>query len=147
MRKYIVITICVALLGLHTATAIAQEKKEGCNPSSCGPGDTKKGEAKAITSMRSDLQSVIDKMAKSDKGFSHQVTTLQIEAGATDDESLLFIYQSASFVRTELTTKLPTDQLLPVLKETPTKPSTNKQQLVASLQKEIKALTTQVDKL
>ncbi len=86
-------------------------------------------------------------MAKSDKGFSQDVTGLQLEAGTNDDESLLFIYQSATLVRTELTTKLQADQLLPVMKEISMKPSANKQQLVASLQKEIKALSTQVDKL
>jgi hypothetical protein len=145
MRKYIAITIWVALLGLNAGTVIAQEKKAGCNPSSCGPGDTKTAEAKVITSMRSDLQSVIDKMAKSGKGFSQEVTNLQIEAGATDDESLLLIYQSAAFIKTELAAKLRTDELLP--RETTTKPAANKQQLVASLQKEIKALITQVDKL
>jgi hypothetical protein len=146
MRKYIAIAIWVALF-FNAATLVAQEKKQGCNPSSCGPGDTKTGEAKVITSMRSDLQSVIDKMAKSDKGFSQNVTGLQIESGANDDESLLFIYQSASLVRTELITKLQADQVLPVLKETSIQPSANKQQLVASLQKEIKLLVTQADKL
>ena len=144
MKKYIVIAIWVTVL-FNAATLVAQEKKPGCNPSSCGPGDTKTGEAKVITSMRSDLQSVIDKMAKSGKGFSQDVTNLQIEAGANDDESLLLIYQSATFIKTELASKLQADELL--LTETTMKPATNKQQLVASLQKEIKALITQVDKL
>ena len=144
MKKYIVIAISVTVL-FNAATLVAQEKKPGCNPSSCGPGDTKTGEAKVITSMRSDLQSVIDKMAKSGKGFSQDVTNLQIEAGANDDESLLLIYQSATFIKTELASKLQADELL--LTETTMKPATNKQQLVASLQKEIKALITQVDKL
>jgi hypothetical protein len=147
MRKYIAIALWVAFFSFNAATVVAQEMKADCNPSSCGPGDTKKGEAKVITSMRRDLQAVIDKMAKSDKGFSQDVTGLQLEAGTNDDESLLFIYQSATLVRTELTTKLQADQLLPVMKEISMKPSANKQQLVASLQKEIKAFSTQVDKL
>lgn len=147
MRKYIAIAFSLTLAFFCTVTATAQEKKAGCSPSACGPGDTKKGEAKVITSMRSDLQAVIDKMAKTSNGFSEDVTGLRIESGANDDESLLFIYQSASIVKNELASKLQADQLLQALKEPSIQPSANKQQLVASLQKEIMLLTSQVDKL
>jgi hypothetical protein len=137
----------IVLISLLALTAVAQEQKPGCNPSSCGPGDTKKSEAKVITTMRNDLQLVITKMAKANKGFNQNVTGLQISAGSTDDESLLFIYQSSAAVKAELISKLASNQVLPALRENATQPLTSKQQMVASLQGEIELLTTQVEKL
>ena len=139
--------ILVALTALAVGAFAQSESKASCSPQACGPAGTKTEEAKAITGMRSDLQTVLTKLAKSDAGVDEQLTGTEISKGSSDDESLLYIYQSAFAVHSELISKVPSDKILPELKNHNLQPSANKQQLVATLRKEIRLLNDQVDKL
>ena len=118
-----------------------------CEKTSCGPEGTKKSEAKVITSLRSDLQSVIDKMSKSSVAFDKELAQMTIAQGASDDESLLFISQAASSIRYELTSKLEPGQQVASLRDFRPKNFSTKAQMVSALKKEISVLADQAEKL
>jgi hypothetical protein len=145
MKKTLIFFLVAMVMGV--AMELNAQTKPGCNPSSCGPSGTKTEEAKAITDMRQDLQVVISKLAKSGTTINEQIIATQISQGSTDDESLLYIYQTAFSLHTELIAKVNAAKLLPELKSNTLQPSSNKQQLVANLKKEIKLLADQVEKL
>jgi hypothetical protein len=121
--------------------------KPACDKTSCGPEGTKTAEAKSITTLRSDLETVITKMAKSTVPFDKNVSSMKITKGSTDDECLLYISQAATSVRHELVSKLEPSKLIPSLKKYEPIIASNKQQMMASLKKEIEVLADQADKL
>lgn len=141
--------ISIIALSLVFLGAVSASAQSSCSTSAqaCGPSGTKTEEAKVITSMRSDLQTVIGKLAKSNTGLSTQITNVEISQGTNDDESLLFIYQTAFAVHAELVANTDPGKLIPELKKQNLQPSSNKRQLVASLKKEIKLLEDQAEKL
>jgi hypothetical protein len=118
-----------------------------CEKKSCGPEGTKKAEAAVITTMRSDLQTVITKMSKSSFAFDKQVAEMKLEKGASDDESLLFISQAATALRYELLNKIESSKLIASLKNYKPGTFSTKQQMVSALKKEIQILATQAEKL
>ena len=125
----------------------AQSCPQTCDKKSCGPEGTKKEEAAVITSMRSDLQTVITKMSHSSWAFDLQVKEMSIEKGASDDESLLYISQAATSIRYELLTKVEPSKVVASLKDFKPSSSSTKQQMVANLKKEIQLLAVQAEKL
>ena len=135
------------ILALPSYASHAQSCQPTCDKTSCGPDGTKKQEAVVITTMRSDLQTVITKMSKSSLAFDNHLKGMTIEKGTSDDESLLYISQVASSIRYEFLNKIESSRLVANLKDY--KPSTfsTKQQMVASLKKEIQLLAAQADKL
>lgn len=140
-KRFLIFSFFVLL----TVAAFGQsESKASCNPQSCGPGGTKTEEAKVIKKMRSDLGVAISKLTKFG-ALNEQMANMEISIGANDDESLLFIYQSVVSIHSELVRKFPSDKLLPELKNHVLQPSSNKQQLVASVKKEIKLLNDQAE--
>ncbi len=143
MKKLIVLII----VAVSSFGAYSQSCAQTCDKKSCGPEGTKKEEAAVITSMRTDLQSVIAKMSKSSLAFDNQLKEMTIEKGTSDDESLLFISQAATSIRYELLNKLESSRLVTSLKSFKPSPSSNKQQMVANLKKEIQVLATQAENL
>lgn len=139
MKKLLLLLLIAVAPGL----ALAQS----CDKSSCGPAGTKKDEAKAITTMRSDLLTVATKMSKSSVNFDMNVSEMKIEKGATDDESLLYISQAATAIRYELINKVESSKLIASLKEYKPLRAGSKQQMVSNLKNEIELLATQADKL
>ena len=139
----------VAILLLISAVAYAQS----CAPSSCaattacGPGNTKKGEAKAITELRSSLQEIINGYSASRYAENSTLSNIKLEAGASDDESLLYLVQVSNALRSELATKLPQDVVHKDIKDYQAKPALNKQQLVSVLKTDIKLFRDQIAKL
>lgn len=143
MKKLIVlILVAISSFGVYS-----QSYAQTCDKKSCGPEGTKKDEAAVITTMRTDLQTVITKMSKSPHSFDDQLKDMTIEKGASDDESLLFIAQAATSIRYELLNKLEQSQLTASLKDYRPSASSNKQQMVANLKKEIQLLAVQAEKL
>lgn len=120
---------------------------QSCDKKSCGPEGTKKEEAAVISSMRTDLQTVINKMSTSSVAFDQQVKDMEIEKGSSDDESLLFISQAATTIRFELLSKVESSRIVSSLKEFRPVAATTKQQMVVNLKNEIEALAMQVGKL
>lgn len=118
-----------------------------CEKTACGPEGTKKEEAVVIITLRTDLQSVITRMAQSSLSFDKQVSELKITKGSSDDESLLFISQAATSVRYELLSKVTPSKLVSPLKEYKPGTFSTKQQMVSGLKKEIQLLASQVEKL
>jgi hypothetical protein len=115
--------------------------------SSCGPEGTKKAEAAVITTMRTDLQTVLTKMSESSLAFDQQVKGMTIEKGTTDDESLLYLSQAATTIRFELLNKVEPSKMTATLKDFKPGAATTKQQMVANLKKEIQLLATQAEML
>ena len=72
---------------------------------------------------------------------------MKIAKGSTDDESLLFISQAVTSIRYELTSKVETSKQIASIQKYEPSVVSNKQQMVASLQKEIEILANQADKL
>lgn len=138
--------ILIALTGISYLSH-AQAEAKSCDKSSCGPEGTKKGEAAVITTMRSDLETVIAKMSKSSVSFDKTVAEMKIAKGATDDECLLFISQAASTVRYELVSKIESSKLIASLKDYKPANFSTKQQMVSALKKEIQILASQAEKL
>ena len=148
MKK--LLTLVVIAIAPYFASA------QSCTPScdktcdkktSCGPEGTKKAEAAVITTMRTDLQTVITKMSESSLAFDQQVRGMTIEKGTTDDESLLYLSQAATTIRFELLNKVESSKMTASLKDFKPGTAANKQQMVANLKKEIQVLTTQAEKL
>ena len=146
MKKYYIIAAYLITMFLGFPIEIFAQEKPSCSPKSCGPENTKTAEAKVITNMRNDLQTAIGALDKTDVDLSEQLTNRQIAKGSSDDESLLIIYQTVISVRSELTSKIESEKILPALKE-PLMPTSNKQQLVANLKTEIKLLAEQASQL
>jgi hypothetical protein len=143
MKKLIVLVLLVVC---HFAI-YSQSCAQSCDKKSCGPEGTKKEEAAVISSMRSDLQTVITKMSRSSFSFDNQLKEMTIEKGASDDESLLYISQAATSIRYELISKIEPSKILASLKDYKPSASSTKQQMVANLKKEIHLLTAQAEKL
>lgn len=155
MKKLIVLIILAVSSSVSYAQSCAQSCKQPCtepctktcDKKSCGPEGTKKEEAAVITTLRSDLQTVIEKASKSSVAFDNQLKELTIEKGANDEESLLYISQVASSIRNEFLNKLESAKLVASLKDYKPSPSSTRQQMVANLKKEIQLLATQAEKL
>jgi hypothetical protein len=147
MKKILILLFVAALPYFSYAQSCSPSTGAACDKTSCGPEGTKKGEAKVITSLRTDLQSVINKMSKSAAGFDKEVAEMTIAQGTNDDESLLFISQAASFIRAELTSKLDDAKLIASLREFKPKIFSTKQQMVSALKKEVEVLANQAEKL
>lgn len=135
------------LFALCSFAAYSQSCAQSCNKKSCGPEGTKKEEAAVISTMRSDLQTVITKMSKSSFAFDNQLKEMTIEKGASDEESLLYISQAATSIRYELLNKVESSKLVASLKEYKPSASSTKKQMVANLKKEIQLLAAQAEKL
>ena len=127
--------------------AWGQSCAQTCDKKACGPEGTKKEEAAVITTLRSDLQMVINKMSKSSVSFDKQVAEMKIAKGNTDDESLLFISQAMTTIRYELLDKIESSKLLTSLREYKPANFSTKQQMVSALKKEIQLLVNQAEKL
>jgi hypothetical protein len=143
MKKLLMFTV----LMLSSYLMSAQSCAKTCDAKSCGPEGTKKEEAAVITTMRSDLQTVITKISKSSIAIDPQIKELTIEKGGTDDESLFFISQAVTSIRYELLSKIEPSKLVASLKEFKPSASSNKQQMVANLKKEIQLLASQAERL
>jgi hypothetical protein len=139
MKKFFIL---VALTGISFLSAA-----QACDKTACGPEGTKKEEAVAITTLRTDLQSVISRMSQSSLSFDKGISEMKITKGASDDESLLFISQAVTSVRYELLNKLESSKLISSLKEYKPAPFSTKQQMVSGLKKEIQLLASQAEKL
>jgi hypothetical protein len=139
MKKIIIL---IALTGI-SSFSVAQS----CDKKSCGPEGTKTEEARVISSLRADLQAVVNKMSQSGISFEREISQMEITKGANDDESLLFISQAASAIRYELLNKVEPTKITSQLKEYKPGNLSSKQKLVSSLQKEIKILANQADKI
>ncbi len=132
----------IALTGI-SCLSVAQS----CDKKSCGPEGTKKEEAAVITTLRTDLQSVVARMSQSGISFDKEIAQMEIVKGTSDDESLLYISQAASTIRYELLNKVESSKLVSSLKDYKPGSVSSKQKMVASLQKEIQILASQADKL
>jgi hypothetical protein len=143
MKKLLIL----AFLTMSAYVTFAQSCAPSCDKTSCGPEGTKKEEAAVITTMRSDLQTVITKMSNSSWAFDKQVKEMSIGKGASDDESLFYISQAATAVRFELLSKVEPTRVTASLKDFKPTASPTKQQMVANLKKEIQLLAVQADKL
>jgi hypothetical protein len=139
MKKLITL---IALTGLSYFSF-----SQSCDKKSCGPEGTKTEEARVITSLRADLQAVVNKMSQSSVSFEKEISQMEITKGANDDESLLFISQAASTIRYELLSKVEPAKIISSLKEYKPANSSSKQKMVSSLQKEIQILASQADKI
>ena len=123
------------------------QSKSGCEPKSCGPDNTKISEARVVTELRSELQSVITSMAGSSVLFSPVVTSFEIARGSSDDESVLFIAQAAAFVRAEFVKSLPVGTLMAEVRDFRPVPASTKQELLLNLKAEVQLLTEQASKI
>jgi hypothetical protein len=139
--------IALFVLSLSSYVISAQSCAQTCDKKSCGPEGTKKEEAAVIKTMRTDLQTVVAKMAKSNLAFDSQVKDMTIEKGENDDESLLFLSQAATTIRYELLNKLERSKVVGPLKEFKPGAASSKQQMVANLKKEIQVLASQAEQL
>ena len=136
--KKILILFALAALPYFTNAQSCQPCPPGCDKKSCCV-DPKKCEAKSITCLRSDLQSVINKMAKSSLGFNKQVVEMTIAPGETEDESLQLISQAASSIRHEL-------ESTNGLRGSRLKSSSGTDLTVAALKKEVKVLVNHAER-
>ena len=145
MKKMLILLVLV----LNAAGAHSQigAPKPGCDKTACGPEGTKKGEAVAITTLRSDLQKVMTSMAQSGVGFDKELVEATIAAGATDEESLLFISQVATAIRQEMIERIKPSALTAELKSYRPALATNRQQLMLALRQEVQLLSNQLNAL
>jgi len=143
MKKLLIL----AFLTMSAYVTSAQSCAPTCDKKSCGPEGTKKEEAAVITTMRSDLQTVITKMSNSSWAFDKQLKEMSIEKGANDDESLFYISQAATSIRYELLSKVEPSKVTASLKDFKPSASSTKQQMVANLKKEIQLIAVQAGKL
>ena len=146
MRKLFIL-IAIAGLPLLSYAQCDKNGKASCDKASCGPEGTKKGEARVITTLRSDLQGVINKMSTSSVAFDKQISEMKVVQGSSDDESLLFISQAVNSVRYEFLKKVEPSKLVASLQEYKPSSFATKQQMVSALKKEIDMLVSQAEKL
>ena len=144
MKKLFVLILFTLVLQFAWAQSC---DPKSCEKKSCGPEGTKKEEAAVITTMRTDVETVLAKMSQSKVSFDRQVAEMKIEKGQSDDESLLYISQAVTTIRYELMAKLETSKQIGALKNYKPASSASKQQMVASLKKEIQVLTSQAENL
>ena len=135
------------LFSLPLQFSWAQSCPPSCDKTSCGPEGTKKAEAAVITTMRTEVQTVLTKMSQSKIAFDKHVANMKLEKGETDDESLLFLSQAVTAIRYELTSRLDASKQLLALKQFKPASSATKQQMVAALRKEIQVLASQAESL
>lgn len=147
MKKLLILIVFASVSFFSAAQSCDKPCDKACDKTSCGPEGTKTAEAKAITTLRADLETVIAKMSKSSLAFDKNLSSMKIAKGGTDDESLLLISQAVNSIRYELVNKLETTQLIASLKNYEPAVISNKQQMVASLKKEIEILANQAEKL
>jgi hypothetical protein len=147
MKKLFILIAITAVSFYSVAQSDKTDAKASCDKSSCGPEGTKKEEAAAITTLRSDLQTVITKMSKSSTQFDKQISDMTITKGTCDDESLLFISQAVASVRFELLNKIESAKLVAALKDFKPANFSTKQQMMSALKKEVQVLASQVEKL
>jgi hypothetical protein len=82
--------VLISLLGIGISSSlfgqeqIGQEQKSGCSPQTCGPENTKIGEAVILTELRKDLINLKD-LVKVNKGL---IEVTEVAIGTDDDESL-----------------------------------------------------------
>src|SRR5688500_3317363 len=132
---------CVML----AATAFAQSEKTSCTPSaSCGPSDTKKSEAKAITELRTSMQNVVSYLTLSKYNFSEDLKTLDLSARCRDDETLLFLTQASGLIRQELKDRLPAEVQSTELKNPTQKFAGTNPQLLVAVKKDIEVFKDQI---
>jgi K+ transporter len=143
MKKLFILILLSAVFQFSWAQSCARS----CDKKSCGPEGTKKAEAAVITTMRTDVQTVLTKMSQSNVSFDKQVADMKIEKGESDDESLLFLSQAVTAIRYELTSRLDASKQIAALKEFKPASASSRQQMVASLKKEIQLLASQAEKL
>jgi hypothetical protein len=139
--------IVLIIVAISSHATFSQTCSQTCAKQSCGPEGTKKEEAAVIKAMRSDLQTVITKMSKSSLEFDIQLKDMIVEKGTSDDESLLYISQAATSIRYEFMNKIESSRLVSSLKEFKPSGSLTKQQMVASLKKEVQLLKAQAERL
>lgn len=147
MKKLFILILIAAVPFISSAQSCAKTEGASCDKTSCGPEGTKKGEAKVITTLRTDLQSVINKMSQSSVAFDKQVAEMKVEQGNNDDESLLFISQAVNSVRYEILNKIESSKLVASLRNYKPGSFSTKQQMVSALKKEIEMLANQAEKL
>jgi K+ transporter len=139
MKKFF---IFIAFTGISLLSAA-----QACDKTACGPEGTKKEEAVVITTLRANLQSVINKMSQSSLSFDKGISEMKITKGTSDDESLLYISQAVTSVRYELLNKIESSKLISSLKEYKPVPFSTRRQMVSGLKKEIQLLASQTEKL
>ena len=137
----------IAIIALPYFSFSQSCQPQSCDKKACGPEGTKKAEAAVITTMRSELQTVIVKMSKSSLSFDEQIAGMTIEQGGTDDESLLFLSQAVNSIRYEFLNKVDASKQIAALKEYKPESLSSKQKMVANLKKEIKTLAAQAERL
>jgi hypothetical protein len=147
MKKLLILMLIAGMPFFASAQSCSKAATASCDKTSCGPEGTKKGEAKVISSLRTDLQSVINKMSKSSLAFDKAIAEMTLAQGENDDESLLFISQAATSVRYELLNKIQSAKLIASLKDYKPSVFSSKQQMVSALKKEIEILASQAEKL
>ena len=147
MKKLFILILIAGIPLLSSAQSCDKNAAASCDKTSCGPEGTKKGEAKVITTLRSDLQEVINKMSKSSLPFDREISEMKVVQGSNDDESLLFISQAIVTIRQEFLNKLEPSKLVTSLREHKPVGFTSKQQMVSALKKEITVLVSQAEKL
>lgn len=139
--------IVILITGVSFFAWAQSPVQSSCDKKACGPEGTKKAEAAVISTMRSDLQTVLAKMSQSSFPFDRQVADMKIEKGESDDESLLFLSQAVAMIRFELLNKIESSKLVASLKAYKPTGFSTKQQMVSSLKKEIQILSSQAEKL
>lgn len=145
MKKMLILLAILLVSGIGYSQSAAQ--KPGCDKTACGPEGTKKGEAVAITTLRSDLQKVMTSLAQSGLGFNAELVEATISKGTSDDESLLFISQYATAIRLEMIEKLKPSTVMPEMKSYHPTMASSKQQLMTALKQEVQLLANQLNAL
>ena len=144
MKKLFILVVIVVISNFTYGQSCSPS---ACEKKSCGPEGTKQKEAAVITSMRTDVQTVLERMVKSPISFDRQIAAMKIETGQSDDESLLFLSQAVTAIRYELLNKIEPSKLIAALKEYKPTGYSTKQQMVSSLRKEIQMIASQAEKL
>jgi hypothetical protein len=131
------------------AVAAYASYAQTCNPLCCKKtceADKAKKETASISTMRSDLQTVITKMSRSSMAFDKQLTDLTVKNCVCDEEGLRYLSTVATSIRREFVQKVDPSKLVASLKEHG-RASLPEQQTLAGLKKEIQLLSAQADLL
>jgi hypothetical protein len=141
MKKLIMFVI----LAVAAYASPAQSCDPTCCKKTCEPDHAKK-ETASISTLRSDLQTVIIKMGKSSLDFDKQVTDLTVKNCVCNEEGLRYLSTVASSIRHEFVAKIAPAKLVASLKEGG-HASQPQAQTLASLNKEVQLLAAQADLL
>jgi hypothetical protein len=141
MKKFIMLVI----LAVAAYASPAQSCDPACCKKTCEPDRAKK-ETASISTLRSDLQMVINKMSKSSLAFDKRVTGLTVKNCVCDEEGLRYLSTIATSIRRELMKKIESSSLVGSWKAGDLAPQPE-QQTLASLNKEVQLLTAQADML